>query len=48
MRPSVICELLSAELKAGRVLEPVGPGPAASIRVNRFGLVPKGHQPGKW
>ena len=48
LRSSMIGEFLSAELKAGRVLGPVGPGPAASIQVNWFGLVPKGHQPHKW
>ena len=46
LRPSMIDEFLSAQLKAGRVLGEVGPGPAASIQVNWFGLVLKRHQPG--
>ena len=32
LRPSMIGEFLSAELKSGRVLGPVRPGPAASIQ----------------
>ena len=48
VRPSVITDFLSAELRAGRVLGPVDPNIAKAIQVNRFGLAPKGHQPDKW
>ena len=39
---------LSSERQTGRVLDPIGPSLAASVQVNRFGLAPKGHVPGKW
>ena len=47
-RPSVIDTFLATELAAERVLGPVDPGLAGSIQVNRFGLVPKGHEPDNW
>ncbi len=47
-RPSVIEEFLASETEAGRVLGPVEPDRTSSIHINRFGLVPKGHIPGKW
>ena len=40
----VISGFLASELAAERVFGPVGP---ALVQVNRSGLVPKGHQPGK-
>ena len=49
VRPDVISDFLSSKLRAGRVLAPIEPEVAASAQVNRFCLVPKGHQPGrKW
>ncbi len=47
-RPSIIAEFLASELRSGRVLGPIDPSSAVAIQVNRFGLVPKGHQPDKW
>ncbi len=47
-RPSVIDQFISAELAAKRILGPVKPEEASLININRFGLVPKGHVPGKW
>ena len=47
-RPSVIDTFLATELAAERVLGLVDPGLAGSIQVNRFGLVPRGHEPDKW
>ena len=44
----VISSFLEAEVQAGRVLGPVEPEAARAVQVNRFGLVPKNHQPGKW
>ena len=44
----VVDENLASEIKAGRVLGPVPPEQAQSLQVNRLGLVPKAHQPGKW
>ena len=40
VRPNVITDFLSAELRARRVLGPVDPDIAKAIQVNRFGLVP--------
>ena len=48
VRPDMISDFLSSKLRAGRVLGPIEPEVAASVQVNRFRLVPKGHQPGKW
>ena len=48
VHPDVISGFLSSNLRAGWVLGPIEPEVAASVQVNRFGLVPKGHQPGKW
>ena len=46
--PEVVGEYLRAELRARRVLGPVDPEVASLVEVNRFGLVPKAHQPDKW
>ena len=46
--PEVIDAYLAAEVRAGRVLGPMEPGNHPRVHVNRFGLVPKSHQPGKW
>ena len=48
VRPEVISSFLEVELRAGRVLGPVEHELARVMQVNRFGLVPKGHQSGKW
>ena len=39
---------IAAEVRAGRVLGPMEPGNHPRVHVNRFGLVLKSHQPGKW
>ena len=48
VRPEVISSFLEVELRAGRVLGPVEHELARVMQVNRFGLVPKGHQSSKW
>ena len=48
VHPDMISGFLSSMLRAGRVLGPIELEVAATVQVNRFGLVPKGHQPGKW
>jgi len=45
---TVISGFFSSELRAVQVLRPIEPEVAASVQVNWFSLVPKGHQPGKW
>ena len=47
VRPDVISDFLSSKLRAGWVLGPIELEVTASMQVNRFRLVPKGHQPGK-
>ena len=44
----MINDFLSSKLRAERVLGPIEVEVAASVQVNWFLLVPKGHQPGKW
>ena len=48
--PGVVREYLNAEREAGRVLGPVPSGVARScgVHTNRFGVIPKPNQPGKW
>ena len=48
VRPDMISGFFSSELRAGWVLGLIEPEVAATVQVNRFGLVPKGHQPGMW
>ena len=44
----VIEEYLKNEVRLGRVLGPLEPRSHPRVQINRFGLVPKNHQPGKW
>ena len=48
LHPGVITEYLSAELAEGRVLGPFHPGSVPGLHLNRMGVVPKGHTPGRW
>ncbi len=48
MCPDVISSFLEAELLAGRVYGLLDPVFSFTVQVNMFGLVPKGHHPGKW
>ena len=48
---SVVSEYLAKELKLGRMLGPFQPGSVSSLpvyQINRFGVIPKGHNTGKW
>ena len=45
--PEVIQQYLTKECSLGRVLGPFDKG-SMDIQVNRFGVIPKPHQPGKW
>ena len=42
---AVVDEYLAKERSAGSL---IGPIPAAGLHTNRFGVIPKGHTPGKW
>ena len=48
--PSVVSEYLAKEVALGRIMGPLEPGTLniRSVRVNRFGVIPKPHQPGRW
>ena len=43
----VIDSYLQEEMKMGRIAGPIDPQ-SCTLHVNRFGVVPKGHQTGKW
>ena len=48
--PSVVCDYLTKERALGRIIGPLEPHVLSTmaIQVNRFGVIPKPHQPGKW
>ena len=46
--PQVIDEYLARELERGRMLSPLAPKVSQAVHINRFGVIPKSHQPGKW
>ena len=48
LHPEVIDGYLSAEVREGRMLGPFPPGAVPGLHVNRVGVVPKGHTPGRW
>ena len=48
LHPEVVTNFLSAELRAGRVFGPIESEVLPYVQINRFGLEPKGHQPGRW
>ena len=49
LHPEVVTDYLRKEISLGRML---GPFPssfsAPELHINPFGVIPKGHQPGKW
>ena len=46
--PEVINKYMEGERASGRILVPFEKGTVINIQVNRLGVVPKGHTPGKW
>ena len=46
--PLVVDEYLSKEVDLGRVVGPLDPTAFPEVVTNRFGVIPKKHQPGKW
>ena len=48
LHPEVIDDYISSEVEAGRMLGPFHPGQIMGLHVNRMGVVPKGHTPGRW
>ena len=45
--PTVVDEYLAKEKELGRVVGPITPG-SVQLQINRFGVIPKSSQPGKW
>lgn len=45
--PEVVREYLAKECASGRVVGPLERG-SLPLQINRFGVIPKPHQPGKW
>ena len=48
LRPAVISEYIGSELAKGRMLGPFPPSWKRHLHINRFGLIPKGHNTGKY
>ena len=46
--PEVVEEYIQQEVEKGNILGPFAPGTAPKVHINRFGAIPKKHQPGKW
>ncbi len=45
--PEVVDKYLAKECEKGRVVGPLDKG-SVSLHINRFGVIPKPHQPGRW
>jgi hypothetical protein len=48
LHPSVVDSYISTETREGRMLGPFPPGRIEGLQINRMGVVPKGHTPGRW
>ena len=46
--PDIVSSYVAEECKQGRVLGPFPPGELQNIHINRFGVIPKHHQPNRW
>jgi hypothetical protein len=46
--PQVVQDYLEAELRRGVVLGPFIRAEVPKVHLNRFGVIPKPHQPGRW
>ena len=46
--PSVIQDYLEKEVEQGNILGPFTTSDAPRVHINRFGAIPKKHQPGRW
>ena len=44
----IVDDYLAKEVRLGRVMGPMEAQTVAHIQINRFGVIPKNHQPGKW
>ena len=48
LHPTVINSYISTELQEGRMAGLFPPGSVPGLHINRMGVVPKGHTPGRW
>ena len=48
LNPQVINEYIKQESEAGNIIGPFPKELAPNVHINRFGVIPKKHQPGKW
>ena len=48
LHPAVISSYLSEEVDGRRMSGPFLPGQITGLHINRMGVVPKGHTPGRW
>ena len=48
LHPEVITQYIADELRRGRMLGPFPPSLKSQVHINRFGLIPKGHNTGKF
>ena len=46
--PDIIGEYLQTETQKQNILGPFPPHKSQEVHINRFGVIPKKHQPGKW
>ena len=46
--PEVIQEYITKQVELGNILGPFAIETAPKVHINRFGAIPKKHQPGKW
>ena len=46
--PEVVSRYLQEEVALGRVVGPLSPEEVPGIHISPFGVIPKGHVPGKW
>ena len=46
--PDVVQKHLADELQAGNLAGPFSPSQLREAVINRFGVIPKPHKPGKW
>ena len=46
--PAVVQEYLEKECSLGRMVGPLPKGSTAGLQISPFGVIPKGHTPGKW
>ena len=46
--PEVISKYVEDEISEGRIFGPFHKGAIPKLQINRMGVIPKGHTPGKW